>query len=403
MYPSYGLYQASSSAVDVLTVVFGAKALQGTTSNLGLLDAASNFGFIFAALGFGYLTRRLSPTRPMLAASLVLCAIPVFLFAATGTMGLAYTMALLVGATSALPTSALPWYLCQQVPRSRWGEVFGKLSAVGALGGALGIAFAFGWLFVAEHWALMDRGEHGLFFTFGMAILLSALGIWYAVGAVRKDKDAGTARKTGPRAFPTRRIVGSALDPSPASVFRDVWVVYTVLPAILFLGIGMSYTASVLYLLQGLDLSSGALFAFVLLFRLAAWSTSNPTGQLVAKFTSLRLHQMASVWRILSVLGIAMLALTPVGVWSLAAAAALFALCGATHGALGVTGPSTSTDPVPERHQGMAIGLFNGVSVGAAGVGALLAGVFGQEFGFAVVLAISAGIMAAALWLHQRY
>jgi predicted MFS family arabinose efflux permease len=123
----------------------------------------------------------------------------------------------------------------------------------------------------------------------------------------------------------------------------------------------------------------------------------------VVKFTPLRLHQMASVWRILSVLGIAMLALTPAGVWSLVAAAALFALCGASHGALGVTGPSTSTDPVPERHQGMAIGLFNGVSVGAMGVGAWLAGVLGQEFGFAVVLAISAGIMAAALWLHQRY
>lgn len=402
MYPSYGLYQASSSAVDVLTVVFGAKILQGTTSNLGLLDAASNFGFIFASFGFGYLTRRLAPSRPLLAASLALCAIPVFLFAATGTMGLAYVVALLIGATTAVPNSALPWYLCQQVPRSRWGEVFGKLSAVGALGGALGTVFAFGWLFAVESWGL-GGAEHGLFVTFGVATLLSALGIWYAVGTIPKERGTNTAKLPRIEDSATRRIVGSALDPSPASVFRDVWVVYTVLPAILFLGIGMSYTASVLYLLQGLGLSSGAVFAFVLLFRLASWSTSNPTGHLVAKFTPLRLHQMASVWRILSVLGIAMLALTPVGVWSLAAAAALFALCGATHGAFGVTGPSTSTDPVPERHQGMAIGLFNGVSVGAAGVGAWLAGVFGQEFGFAVVLAISAGIMAAALWLHQRY
>ncbi|MBM3944415.1 MAG: MFS transporter [SAR202 cluster bacterium] len=395
LYPSYGLFFAGSAAIDTLTLVFGARVLQGSTSQLGLLDAASNFGFTFAALGFGMLTRYLSPSRPLLAGGLALTAIPVILFATTGGMAIAYALSVVIGALAAAPMSAVPWYLCHHLPRRRWGEVFGKLSGAGAVGSAFGLAFAFGWLALSDHLPGGSGGERSMFVISGVSILLAAVGAWFATGGIKRERHERPGRTSIER--------GGAPLPSPTSLFKDTWVVYTVLPALLFMGIGMSYTGAVLFFLNELALPGAAIFGLVLLYRAGSWVTSNPTGSLVGRFSSLRLHQMAGGWRIAATLGIAAVAWGPLGPWSMVVAGLFFTICGTTSGALGVTGPSASTDPIPERYQGMAIGLFNGVSVGAMGVGAWLSGLLAQNLGFGPVLAISAGIMALALWLHGRY
>ncbi|MFH1140236.1 MAG: hypothetical protein V1724_00885, partial [Chloroflexota bacterium] len=59
LYPSYGLFQASSSAVDLLTLIFIARILSPSPSQLSFLDSLSSFATIFTAVAFGWLAGRM--------------------------------------------------------------------------------------------------------------------------------------------------------------------------------------------------------------------------------------------------------------------------------------------------------------------------------------------------------
>jgi hypothetical protein len=172
---------------------------------------------------------------------------------------------------------------------------------------------------------------------------------------------------------------------------------------LLYLGLGMSFTGAMLYLIGAAKAPGAALLGTVLLFRLASWSTSAAAGQALGYLSPLRLQQGAGAWRVLAVVALSLVALLPGGLWSLAAVVLLLALCGLSSGVLGVVGMAVATDNVPRQHQSTATFLFNAVSNGAAGLGAWLAGVVAQEAGFAVALAVSGLCVGASLWLWHRH
>lgn len=415
LYHSYGLFQAGASAADVLILVFVARLLETTPRELGFLDGLSTFGNLFAALGFGLLAGRIVPARPILAGSLLAAALSILLFATSTNMGMAYALALIVGVFTAVPNSVVPWYVSSKTSRSEWAEAYRRLATAGALGGVIGFALSLAWLFVAQQWPHVKFSEQALFLFWGVATLLAAAGSWHAAsrGPSKTRRPTPGVFQAGGGLLPGTAELDQNLRsrkeqhpaPSPASgiALRDVWIVHSLVPALLFVGLGMSFTGTLLYLLEGMASPGPLLFALVLLFRIAAWLTSAGAQSLLSHFSPLRVSQMSGVWRILAVVGLSLVFLLPKSMWSMPLVAVMFAVSGAAGGIITITGVLTATQLVAKRYHGTAIFLFNGVSSVGAGIGAWLAGAVGQELHFPAVLAISGLLMGAALWLQHRY
>jgi len=275
------------------------------------------------------------------------------------------------------------------------------------------------WLALAPRLPVVEGAEPSLFLLFGIATLIAALGVWQGTrGPRNKLRGSGDvlSQSGGQSLLSTARTIAEAVTKplrpavapsyaqlSPLSAFRDEWMVFSLSYGLLFLGVGMSFTATMIYLLHGLEISGPGLFAFVLLFRVVSWSTASPTGRWAAWFSPLRLYQMAGAWRLLAVMALGLVAFLPVGPWSLVLIGVLLSLCGASGGVQGATSLMTATDQMPSRYHGMAIFLLSGVSNGAGAAGALLAGLIAQALGFPAVLAISGLVMGVALWLRNRY
>ena len=414
LYPSYGLFQASASAVDLLTLIFIARILPTSPSQLSFLDSISTFATLFAAVAFGWLAGRMVPSRPTLAISMVVAALSILLFATSSTMWMADALAFMVGLFTALPNSIAPWILSLETPRSKWGEAYGKLATAGALGGAIGVAVSFAFLTAAQRWPGLKISDQALIVLWGVATLVAAAASWRATAG-----SLGRTTRIAPRLLQagskfilnTPRVVRQAAEksgrlsaPHSSGVsFRDVWVVYAVAPAILFVGMGMSYTGTLLYLFEGVKSPGSLLFALLLLYRVSSWLASAITGGLLNQFTPLRINQAAGVWRIIAVIGLSLLFLLPHSLWSIPVVFVLFSVCGAAGGVLGITGVISVTDTLPKRHHGTAIFLFNGASNAGAGIGAWTAGIIGQELGFSAAMALSGVAMVFALWLLHRY
>ncbi|MFH1141676.1 MAG: MFS transporter, partial [Chloroflexota bacterium] len=402
------------SAVDLLTLIFIARILSPSPSQLSFLDSLSSFATIFTAVAFGWLAGRMVPSRPTLAISMVAAAISILIFATSSTLWMANALAFLVGLFTALPPSIAPWILSLETPRSKWGEAYSKLATAGALGGVIGVAVSFGFLTVAQRWPGFKISDQALVLLWGIATLVAAAASLQATAG-----SLGRTNRVAPRLLlasskfilNTPRLIrqaakksGQPLVPHSSGVsFRDVWVVYTVAPAILFLGMGMSYTGTLLYLFEGMKSPGPLLFALLLLYRVASWLASAITGGLLNQFTPLRINQAAGAWRIIAVIGLSLLFLLPHSLWSVPVVFLLFSICGAAGGVLGITGVISVTDTLPKRHHGTAIFLFNGASNAGAGVGAWTAGIIGQELGFAAVLALSGMAVGFSLWLLHRY
>gem|GEM_PF-4113616 len=371
-----------------------------------MLDATSTVGYTVAALAFGLLAHRIAPSRPFLAGGFLLASLPILLFASTRNIWAGYGAALLFGVFIAVPNSMIPWYLCAKAPRSLWGDIFARLSSASAVGGAIGLAFAFSWLLLAYHLLGIASTERYLFLVFGFSVLLASVGIWLAASGRVSSKQPGQSGATLP-ARPSRSspagVSRDVLGPSPRGAFRDLWVVSSSLTGLLYLGLGMSFTGLLLYLVWGLAMPGYMLLVFVLLFRVAAWVVSNPAGRMVGHFSPMRLHQLAGTWRLIGVIALIVLAMLPAGPWSFVLAALTFCLFGASGGALSIYGLAAATDMVPNRYQGAAIFLFNGVSNGGAALGALAAGLIVYYLGFPAVMTVSALLMGVALWVWHRY
>ena len=415
LYPSYGLFHAGAAATDLLTLVFIARIIQTSPQQLSILDSMSTYGNIFAALGFGLVAGRLAPSRPILAASLIAAALSIILLAASSTMWMAYALAFLVGIFNDMPRSVVPWYLSSKTPRAKWGEVYSKLATAGSLGGAIGIAFSFAWLAATQHWQRVGFSEQTLLVFWGAATLVAAIAGWKATAGSQSGRThpalrvfhLGSRFLLSPQEHPHLNTVKGELPqtrrPSMVTAFRDVWIVHSVVPAILFVGLGMSYTGTILYLFDDLKSPWPLVFTMLLLVRITSWLTSAGAARLLTKFTPLRVHQVAAIWRILAVLGLSLVLFFPKSLWSIPIVAVLFAICGAAGAVLSITEVLAVTEATPKRHHGTAIFLFNGVSNAGAGIGSGLAGLIGQQLNLPAALAVSGVVVGFALWLQHRY
>jgi MFS family permease len=179
--------------------------------------------------------------------------------------------------------------------------------------------------------------------------------------------------------------------------------VFFLLTGLLYVGLGMSFTGSMLYLLDGLKTPGTVVFGAVLLFRLASWPVSSTAGRLLGYFTPLRMQQFAGVWRFVAVMALSLVALLPDGPWSLVMVVLLLVLCGLSGGVMGVAGLATATEMAPRRYQSTLIFLFNAVSNGAVALGAYLSGVAAAAGGFSLSLALGGLCIGGALWVWRRY
>ncbi|MBI4200033.1 MAG: MFS transporter [Chloroflexi bacterium] len=414
LYPSYGLYQATVTAADTLVLLFAVRLLDTSAGELGFLDSASTLGYTLAAVALGFSARRLAASRPVLVLGFLLTALTIVLFSAAGALWIAVVLALLFGAFTVVPNSTVPWYLCSRVHRSQWAQIYGRLSAASALGGAAGLLFAFGWLTAARVWTGEVAGERSLFLLLGVATAVAAGGVWYARGSPpgpsrrtpRKAAGSDTPSLLRPAAAATtepRLPLPSARPASSVRTFHDSWLVHYLLTGLLQVGVGMSFTGALLYLMTAVHAPGAAVLAIVLGFRLASWLSSTPAGRLVGRFTPLRLQQAAGAWRFLAVSALGLVALLPPGPWSVVLVGLLLFLCGASSGVLGVTGLAAATWAIPSHSQGAAIFFFNGVANGGVGLGAVAAALLAPAYGFPLLMAFSSLTIGCALWLWHRY
>lgn len=418
LYPPLGLFQATSSAADTLILLFAAHVLFSSRRELGFLDATDTLGYTLAAVVLGICALRLSSSRSLLVLGFALTALPILLLSVIRELWMAYVLSAVFGIFWALPASMVPVYLCSLAPRSRWGEVYGKLSVATNLGGALGMAFAWGWLLFWGRQHGAEVAQRTLFLVLGGVTAVAALGALGALGgskAIRRPargEPAGLSGSDGRLAqVAVKPLVldwlGSPAPsvprpPSPA-LFSGAWIVFFLLTGLLYVGLGMSFSGSMLYLLDGLKAPGTVIFGAALVFRLTAWPVSLTAGRLLGYLTPLRMQQFAGSWRFVAALALSLVTLLPEGPWSPVLVVLLLVLCGLSGGVLGVTGLAAATEMAPRRYQGTLIFLFNAVSNGAVALGAWLSGVVAATGGFPLLLMLSGLCIGGALWLWRRY
>jgi MFS family permease len=411
LYVSFGLSQASATAVDTLILLFAAKVLFAPERHIALLDAVGTIAYTVASVVFSLLWHHAPGKRVFTVTGFFSLGIPIFLFSSIWDLWMAYTLTTLFGALMVLPNALTASYLSEVYPRTEWASVYGKLGASGSLGSAVGLLLAIGWLAVASQFQVQGMGERTLFLAMGVLTVLSAVGAWHAVaGMSLKHGKIRIYKKTGSILSTVRRWLGHHAPPEDRSrnraltepVLNDEMRLFLTLTALLHVGFGMSFTGTMLYIIGDLKASPAIALLIVLVFRLAAYLVSNPAGDHLNQLMPLRFQQMAGSWRFLAVLALGLITLLPTGPWGVTAILPLIAAFGISSGILGVTGPVVTSTMVSTEKQPTAYLLFVAVSNGGAGAGAWLASLAAPSLGFPALLGISALVLAIALLLWHR-
>lgn len=415
LYASFGLSQASSTAVDTLILLFAAKVLVAPERDIALLDAVGTIAYTVAAVGFSLLWQYAPGKRIFTVAGFFSLSIPMFLFSSIGSLWMAYTLSTILGALFVLPSALTASYVTEAHPRSKWASVYGKLGAIGSLGSALGLLLAIGWLAIASHFESRGIGERTLFMAMGMLAVLSAAGAWRATvgmsmkwgGKTQNKRDSSTtsiltsilwrwlSRQSYPKA-------PAKAKPPTEPLLNDSMKMFLLLTAFLNVGLGMSFTGTMLYMIGDLKVLPSIVLLTVLIFRLAGCLVSNPAGNHLNQLMPLRFQQMAGSWRFVAVVALALVALLPTGPWGIVTILPLVAACGISSGIMGVTGPVAASAMVATEKEPKAYLLFVAVSNGGAGVGAWLASLTAPSLGFPALLGLSALIFGSALLLWHK-
>lgn len=411
LYASFSVSQASTTAVDTLILLFASKVLFAPERHIALLDAVGTIAYTLASVVFGLLWQHAPGKRVLTVAGFFSLAIPMFLFSSIGPLWMAYTLTTIFGALMVLPNAVTAGYLAEVSPRSALPSMYGKLGASGSLGSALGLLLAIGWLAVASNFEQPGLGERSLFIVMGALAVLSAAGAWHAtVGMSVKLGELGLSKKINNSigilyawlrwsSQPKARGQAKALT---EPLLGDSLKMFLFLTALLHVGLGMSFTSTLLYIIGDLKAAPAIALLMVLTFRLAAYLISNPAGDHLNQLMPLRFQQIAGFWRFLAVLALGLVALLPAGPWGLTALLPLVAVCGISNGIIGVTGPVSASGMVAPGKQATAYLLLVAVSNGGAGVGAWLASMAAPGLGFAPLLIISALIFGSVLVLWHK-
>jgi len=423
LYVSYGLSQASSSAVDILILLFVAKVLYAPQQDIGFLDALGTIVYTVASVAFGILWQRAPHTRLFVTVGFFSLAIPIFLFSSiVGTLWIAYALTALFSILMVLPSAFTATYLSETHTRSQWASICGKLGASSSLGSAFGLLLAVGWLAISSQIeSSVGLGQRTLFMALGMLTVLSAVGAWYATLSTFGGQNPSRLHiRPGNAISLVWRWLGRRLSlqglkpkcPQPQAqskakvptepVLSDSMMMFLFLVTLIHVGVGMAFTGTFLYIIDDLKASASISLLIILIFRLAAYLVSGPTGNHLNQLMPLRLQQIAGSWRFLAMAALGLVALVPAGSWSLAAIIPLVALYGIGSGIMGVTGPVVASRMVSVSKQPQAFLMVVASSNAGAGVGAWLASIAAPSLGFPVLLGISALIIGGTLLLWHR-
>ena len=411
LYASFGLSQASSTAVDALILLFAAKVLLAPERHIALLDAVGYFANTIAAIAFSLLWHHSPGKRIFAVFGFLGMGIPIFLFSSIGTMWMAYTLTTLFEALMILPGAITTSYLLETHSRAELPSAYGQLHASGFLGSALGLLLSMGWLAVASHFVGGGIGERTLFAVLGVLAVLAAAGAWHAtvgmdaaqdkVGLFQRLSHAVSTLRTW---FRWRHHHTPRLGAKPLSepVLNDSMKIFLLLTTLLYAGMGMSFTGTLLYMISELEVLPSLTLLAILIFRLAASLVSNPAGNHLNQLMPLRMQQMAGSWRFLAVMVLGLVTLLPVGRWGIMAVLPLVAACGISWGIMGVTGPVSASAMVATKRQPAAYLMFVAASSGATGAGAWLASLTAPTLGFPALFGISGLIFGSALLLWHK-
>lgn len=410
LYVSFGLSQASSSAVDTLILLFAAKVLFASEKHIALLDAVGYFANTIACILFSLLWQYAPSKRIFTSLGFFAMGIPIFLFSSIGTLWMAYTLTIIFEALMILPAAVTASYLSSTHSRAELPSAYGKLGASGFLGSAVGLLLAIGWLAIASHLETRSAGERTLFAVMGMLAVISAAGAWRATVALSASESPLSLRQRLHSALSVLRSWRHNLHPpTPAHakplrepLLSDSMKMFLLLTTFLNVGLGMSFTGTLLYMIGDLKVASSIALLAVLVFRIAGSLASSPAGNHVNPLMPLRFQQIAASWRFLAVAGLALIALIPTGPWGIMAILPLLAACGVSGGIIGVAGPVAASAMVATNRQPRAYLLFLAVSNGGAGIGAWLASLAAPSLGFPALLAVSALVFGTVLLLWHR-
>ncbi len=331
--------------------------------------AAQNWGVLLAPV-WGWLADR-ERVRPAVLFAGLLCI-------AAGFAGLASTRSLwlLLGAsfaigtgTGAFNTTAIILItrfrpVCEWGPRLAWLQTFGAIGTTAGLGAAGLIAPRTG---AAVAMVLMLAAA-----PMAMANVNSPL--------MRTLKD----RRPGPAA--------QVIDPDRAPGFA------LFLAAWFFLSLAVSVFASLypITMQQSFGVSVRASSSAVAAATLVSLPLCMGAGVLVARLGSARVLLLGLLFRFGALLGLVLIGLAHAGPWL--PAILLAALFQAVWPLLGVASNDLAASLAPFG-RGVAIGVFNAVGALSSGIGALLAGLMAELFGYQHVIGLAAGMALVAVLL----
>lgn len=443
---SFGAFHAASAPTDSLMLVFASAVLGASPAMTGLLDGLGNLGIIGASVLLAIWLRPTGPLARLFVWALAGTGVALLAFAVVHEIVLALVLALVIGMLQGPPQVLGPLLAARQAP-GRGSNPFVSLSRVGSVGGALGMAASGLWLAAAVGIVTEEMATRLFFAGMGSVVILGAWWAQVTLGRSARQfrlvtlprravygalsgvgggggrlsgrwpfRPAGQDRwRAGPRA-PGRGpggqpagagpiaavqlpvVPGSAL-PARPPLLTDALMLYLAASVVLFVGLGMSFSAVHTLLASKLGAPFSLVMVAILAMRMLGVAMAGPAGQGRPYLFSMQSQSLAAAMRALSNLLIAVVALALSGPVAIALILVLIAFWGLSAGVFSVAGMQTVADLSMPGRWGQSQALYTtaintGVVLGAWGGGVLAGSIgFAPMFFLAAALTFIAAII----------
>lgn len=403
---SFGAFHAASAPTDSLMLVFASAVLGASPAMTGLLDAIGNLGVIVASVLLAIWLRPAGPLASLFVWTLAGVGVALLAFAVVQEIVLGLVLALVIGMLQGPPQVLAPLLAAQQA-QAHGGNPFVSLSRVGSLGGALGIAASGLWLSSATGIVSQEIATRLFFAGMGSVVILGAWWAQVTLGRSARQFRLVTLRRRAAYGVPPADtiadvqlpVVARAALPARPPLLTDALALYLGASVVLFVGLGMSFSAVHSLLASELGAPFSLVMVAVLLMRMLGMAMAGLAGQGRPYLFSVQSQSLAAALRAVSILLIGAVAIVASGPVATGLILALIALWGLSLGVFSVAGMQTVADLSMPGRWGQSQALYTtaintGVVLGAWGGGVLAGGIgFAPMFFLAAALTFIAALI----------
>lgn len=391
----YGIFQGAASVVDQFTVFFTVAVLGAAPGIGNITDAVGNLGFAVGSAAIAAFITRFVQHKGFMVLVLGTAALPVFFISAVNGLLVFF---ILVFAFEILwgPVNSMAQAIAMQTTeKSGWGAAFARLNESDALGSMAGLAIAGLWMGVSQNIHGEEGGARALFIFLGASALLGALVVRYGLSS----KQSHEMEYRGYATVPNYSKEEAKWLPT---LFSDQLFWFYALSFVLFLGLGMSYSGILTFMVGSLHFPiAGALIA-LFGFKIATYATSHTIGGWIEKVMPLQIHSLASLCRAVIVLLLAIMAFLVHSSLAFPGVLAIILIWGALSAIMSVTGLLVPATLAPNHKQSQALSVYNAITNAAVILGAAMAGGIGAGLGFETMFLVASALIAIPSLLFLR-